>query len=220
MNNLTLIIPAKNESDSLPIFLDELKSFETKKIIIMEKRDLLTRNSIKLDENTKIIDQKTNGYGAAIIEGINNCETKFACIINADGSMNPSYLSSMLNNCQNVDFVFTSRYMKPGGGSEDDTLITLIGNKIFSFLGNFLFKLDISDILFTYVLGKTESFKKLNLSSRDFRLCVEIPISAKKKNLNYKSIPCYERKRIAGSKKVNEIKDGFLILCGILSRLF
>ena len=34
------------------------------------------------------------------------------------------------------------------GGSEDDTIITLIGNKIFSFLGKILFSLNLNDILY------------------------------------------------------------------------
>ena len=83
-----------------------------------------------------------------------------------------------------------------------------------------MYKLNLSDILFTYILGKTSSFKNLELNSRDFRLCVELPIKAKKLNYVYSSIPCYERKRIAGKKKVNEIKDGFLILYAIFKHLF
>ena len=55
-------------------------------------------------------------------------------------------------------------------------------NKIFSFLGNAIFDLKISDILYTYVLGKTDSFKKLQLNHRDFRLCVELPKKPKKKD--------------------------------------
>ena len=51
----------------------------------------------------------------------------------------------------------------------------------------------------------------------DFRLCVEIPIKAKKKNLLYASMPSYERSRIAGKKKVSAFKDGFLILMGMIS---
>ena len=43
-----------------------------------------------------------------------------------------------LANNDNVDFVFGSRYMK-SSGSEDDTVITFIGNKIFTFLGNIFF---------------------------------------------------------------------------------
>ena len=69
-------------------------------------------------------------------EGINKINTDYFCIINADGSMDPKYLIQMLEECKNNDFIFASRYLN-GGGSEDDDLVTLIGNKIFTFLGNF-----------------------------------------------------------------------------------
>ena len=44
----------------------------------------------------------------------------------------------MLENCEKNDLVFASRYEKSGGGSDDDTFVTLTGNKIFSFLSFFL----------------------------------------------------------------------------------
>ena len=123
----------------------------------------------------------------------------------------------MLSLCKNQDFVFASRYLKEAG-SEDDTIITKVGNIFFSALGNLLFSLKLSDILFTYVLGKTKSFKLLNLKSKDFRLCAEIPISVKKMNFSYMDTPSYERKRIAGKKKVNEFRDGFKILFYMMKR--
>ena len=220
MKNLTLIIPTKKESESLPVFLDEMKKFNCKKLIVLERDDRETIEIIKKDKNIEILFQNQKGYGSAIIEGINYSKTEYSCIINADGSMDPNYLKEMLEECRDKDFVFNSRYLYPGGGSEDDTVVTLIGNKIFSFLGNLFFKLNISDILFTYIIGKTKSFQKLNLMYRDFRLCVEIPIKAKRNKLLYKSIPSYERSRIAGKKKVNAIKDGFLILFGMVSLFF
>ena len=220
MKNLTLIIPAKYEYDSLPIFLKELKNFSCHISVIIEYNDEKTKNCLKEFDEVEIIYQKKIGYGSAIIEGINKCSTEYCCIINADGSMNPKYLKKMLDDCKDNDFIFASRYLKPDGGSEDDTFITYIGNKIFTLIGNILFNLKISDILFTFILGKTSSFKSLNLISHDFRLCVEIPIKAKKKKLSYSSIACFERKRIAGFKKVNELKDGFLILCGMLNYIF
>ena len=217
MKNLTLIIPAKNEAESLPKFLDELKNLESKILIVLEKEDINTINSIQYHNDIKIIHQESKGYGNAIIEGINNSKTDYCCIINADGSMNPKYLNQMLKECSNNDFIFASRYQKPNGGSEDDTVITYIGNKVFSFLGNLIFNLNISDILFTYILGKTNSFKSLNLKNKDFRLCVELPIKARKMNFKYQTIPSYERSRYGGEKKVNAIVDGFLILMEILS---
>jgi len=217
LKNLTLIIPAKNEAESLPEFLKELKHIDVNIIVVLPTEDLATQDSIKNNKNVKIIHQKRDGYGSAIIQGILHSDTEYSCIINADGSMDPKYLKQMLDNCIDKDLIFASRYEKPEGGSDDDTILTYIGNKVFSFLGNIIFNLKISDILFTYVLGKTESFKKLDLSYHDFRLCIELPIKAKKRELKYSTLPSYERSRIAGTKKVNAFIDGLLILFGILS---
>ena len=189
MKDLTLLIPTKKEVESLPKFLIEIDNLDCKKLIVLQKEDVETKNAIKEFENIEILEQNNNGYGNAIIEGINHINTKFFCIINADGSMDPKYLSEMLSECQNRDIIFGSRYQKPGGGSDDDDLITLVGNYFFTFLGNFLYNLNITDILYTYILAKTSSTKKLNLKSCDFRICVELPIKSKFSNLQYSCIP-------------------------------
>ena len=216
MNDLTLIIPTKKESESLPIFLKEIENYNCKKLIVLQKEDIETIKAIEEFQNIKILVQKKNGYGNALIEGINNVDTDYCCIINADGSMDPKYLNDMRSLCSTKDFIFTSRYEKPGGGSDDDDIITLIGNYFFTFLGNLFFRLNISDILYTYILGKTSSFQKLNLSNSDFRICVEIPIKAKFRKMSFKCLPSYERERIGGKKKVNALKDGLLILSEIV----
>jgi glycosyltransferase involved in cell wall biosynthesis len=142
MKNLTLIIPAKNEEISLPRVLEEIKKYKCKKIIILSKKDKKTFDSVS-NFKCKIIKQKIDGYGAALIEGINNVKTKYLCIFNADGSFDPKYLNRMLNYAnKNHDFIFASRYAY-SGGSTDDTVLTYVGNKIFTLLGNILFKLKI-----------------------------------------------------------------------------
>jgi len=211
MKELTLVIPAKNEAECLPRVLDELKNFDCKKIIIIPETDLNTRNSIK-NFDCKIITQKVGGFGEALIKGIKEVETNFLCIFNADGSFDPQYLKNMYNELlNNCDFVFNSRY-ENSGGSDDDTFLTLVGNRIFTFICNLLFRLNISDVLFTYVMGKTSAFKSLDLKRKDFRFCIELPVLAKFKKYKFISKPSYERSRLTGRKKVNELKDGFLIL--------
>ena len=215
MKNLTLVIPAKNEEYSLPKVLNEIKYFKCKKIIVLGKSDIKTIKSLN-NFNCKIIKQKNSGYGNAIIEGINKTKTKYVCIFNADGSFNPKYLNSMLSkSIQGFNFIFASRYLNQSG-SDDDTFLTFIGNKIFTFIGKFFFKLKLSDILFTFILGETQKFKALKLKSKDFRLCVEIPIKIVQKNFSYWEVPSFERSRLGGIKKVNEFKDGFLILFAML----
>ena len=216
MKDLTLIIPAKKEAESLPTFLNEINNFDCKKLIVLQKEDFETKESIINFKNVDVLEQKNNGYGNALIEGINSVKTEFCCIINADGSMDPKYLNEMRNSALKLDFVFGSRYQKPGGGSEDDDIVTSTGNFLFTFAGNILFNLKITDILYTYILGKTSSFRNLNLKNSDFRICVEIPIKAKFRKMNYICLPSYERERIGGKKKVNALKDGLLILYEIV----
>ena len=218
MNEITLVIPAKNEPESLPKVLDELKKYDVKKIIVMSEDDLSTYSSIK-SYNEKILFQTGKGFGNALREGISSVETKYFCVFNADGSFDPSDLYKLKEKLESgSDFVFSSRYIK-GAGTEDDTFLTSVGNFFFTQLCNFLFKLRISDVLYTYVMGSVEAFKSLDMRYDDFSFCVELPIKAKKKNFILTDFPSFERSRIAGVKKVNEFRDGFLILISILRLL-
>ena len=187
MENLTLIIPAKKEKESLPIVLEELKQYKFKIKICLEKDDKETIESIK-NYAAEVIYQDGKGYGDALISEI--IETI-------------------------SDFIFGSRYEK-GSKSEDDTIVTYIGNFFFTKLGKYLFNLNISDILYTFVIGNTFKAKNLELKYNDFRFCVELPIKAKIKDLKLITHVAHERSRIGGKKKVNAFKDGFLILMSML----
>ena len=212
MKNITLIIPAKYEKESLPSVLLELKKFPFNIIVILEPTDHETIDSIKNFDCT-IIYQTNKGYGDALILGIKSVKTEYFCIFNADGSFNPIEISGMYSSLKDKegDIIFGSRYEK-NASSEDDTLVTKVGNFIFTKLGKILFKLPITDILYTFVLGKTKMTLNLNLQSQDFAFCVELPIKAQRKSYKIFSTPAHERARIAGKKKVNAIRDGLYIL--------
>ena len=57
MENLTLVIPAKNEKESLPYVIEELKKYNLKILIVLEPNDIETINSLK-NLNCKILYQK------------------------------------------------------------------------------------------------------------------------------------------------------------------
>ena len=220
MNNLTLLIPAKNEKESLPKVLDELKNYNLKTVIVLEKEDKETIESTK-NYNCKILYQGGEGYGDALINGINSIDSELFCIFNADGSFDPSELTMMFDqiNDQKADFVFGTRYEKDCG-SDDDTIITLIGNFIFTKIGMLFFGLNITDILYTYLIGKTSKAKDLKLKSKDFKFCVELPIKAQRKGHKLVTSKAYERSRIGGKKKVNAFRDGLIILMYMIKLFF
>jgi glycosyltransferase involved in cell wall biosynthesis len=218
--DITLIIPAKQESISLPIVLENLEKYNFKILVILDSNDNETIDSIKYFKH-KLIYQDQKGYGNAIICGINNSQTKYSCIFNADGSFQEEDIIKMKNQIieSNLDFIFGSRY-SDGGGSSDDTILTYLGNKIFTLIGKIFFNLKVDDILYTHVFGMTDKFKSLRLESLDFRLCVELPLKVKRLNMNYSNLGSYERPRIGGIKKVSEFRDGFLILLFLVKNFF
>ena len=120
---------------------------------------------------------------------------------------------------EKCDFVFASRYEKDCG-SEDDTLITLVGNYIFTFIGKIFFKLNITDILYTFVMARASCAKELKLTAKDFSFCVELPIKAHRASYKICTSKSFERSRIAGKKKVNAFKDGLKILFSMIKLFF
>jgi len=216
-SDLTLVIPAKEETNCLFHVLEELQNFDIKKIIIIPN-DHNFPNNWEF-EKVKIIKQKKNGYGNALLEGINKVETKFFCIFNADGSFNPRELTAMLFLTKEYDYVFASRYLKDAK-SDDDTFITKVGNYIFSIIAKVFFNIKLVDILYTFVIGNTKKFKELNVKSQDFCFCVEFPIKMVRKKFSYTDIPSHERRRISGKKNVNEFVDGLKILFKMIKLFF
>ena len=120
MKRLTLLIPANKEAESLPFFLKELEDYDFDKLVVLQSEDTETIKSISDFKDIKIYKQKNNGYGNALKEGLNQINTKYFCIINADGSMDPKYLDEMLKLCKDKDLVFASRYLKGGGRKKND----------------------------------------------------------------------------------------------------
>ena len=109
MSQISLIIPAKQEPNALPMVLEEIKknNYDFNIIVILDKNDIETFNSIK-NLDCKILWQSKKGYGNAIVEGINHCETKYLCIFYADGSTDPKFILPMLKKLEEneYDFIF------------------------------------------------------------------------------------------------------------------
>jgi glycosyltransferase involved in cell wall biosynthesis len=220
MQKISIIIPTKNEEESLSILLKDIKNYEKfiGEIIIIDGKSTDKTTDIAKQFNCKIIIQKEEtGYGNAIIEGINNSCFEYSLIMDGDGSKNPLYIPHLHRKIleEKLDIVFAERY-GPNSGSLDDTLLTYLGNRIFTNLGKIFFKIQINDILHTFFICKNSSFKKLLFKNFDFGFCVELPIKTHKYKLNYKSIPSIERKRIAGRPKVRSFIDGIKILKSML----
>ncbi len=58
MNNLTLIIPAKKEAESLPTFIQEISKLKCNKMVVLQGNDSETIKAIENFKDINILEQK------------------------------------------------------------------------------------------------------------------------------------------------------------------
>ena len=101
MKDLTIIIPAKDEKETLPVIIENLKSLDCDITITLKDDDIETVKAIN-DKNVKIFYQSGKGYGNSLREAIVECKSKYFCIFNADGSFEHNDLFKMYNLIQKL----------------------------------------------------------------------------------------------------------------------
>ncbi len=215
-HKISLIIPARNENEALPHMLEGLPRDLTHEIIVVDGHSDDGTPVLARKSGCKVVTQEGRGYGMGVISGIKAAEGDLLCFMDADGSYDPEALPRLIELIdQGYDMAFCSRYL-PGAGSDDDTFIRKLGNKFFTVLGRVMFKIELTDSLFFYALGKKEVFEALGLTARGFAICIEIPVKVHKAGYKYTEIPSRERPRFAGRSKVNAVWDGLLILATMI----
>lgn len=217
MDNVEILIPTFNEADNIEIVIQELNNNGFFNITLLDANSTDMTVDIGKKYNCKIIsdNDEINGFGGSVINGLSNLEKDYFCIFDGDGSFNPSDLITMKNKIsEGYDFVFGSRYLN-GEISDDDDIFSKLGNYFFTKIVRILFKIDTSDVLFLYVLGKKNNIQKLQLIQKDYSICSEFIIKAYK---HFKSteILSKERKRMNGQSKVNKVLAGLTLLINII----
>ena len=210
---ISVVIPARNECKSLPTMLRELPADKIHEILVVDGHSTDGTPDVVRAAGFKVVTQQRRGYGAGVITGMQVAEGDLVTFMDADGSYDPEAIFRMreLIETKGYDIVFCSRYL-PESGSDDDTIVRLIGNKFFTTLMRVMFGVKITDALFFYALAKKEVYDSIKWETTDFSLCIEVPIKVHKAGYKYTEIPSRERPRIAGVSKVNAFTDGLAIL--------
>ena len=217
---VTLIIPALNEEGCIGKTIKEIPRSHVDEIIVVDGHstdNTVNEAKIALGPNDKIIEQKREKFGGAIYDGLDMANGDIVMIMDADGSHNPNDIPKLLSRFLENTIVMASRYA-PGGRSDDDTLIRWLGNWVFTRLTRLVHGVKITDSLYFFFAISKENFKKLDLKSQGFAICVEFLVKARRNGLKIIEVPAIERPRLAGESKVNAFRDGLKILRAILRK--
>lgn len=219
-SQVSLIIPTLNEAGSIEGVLKEIPRAVVDEVLIVDGQSTDGTPELVRRLGYEVIQQEGKGYGAAIATGLRRVRGDVVVLADADGSYNLDDIPRLVERIrEGADIALGSRYL-PDSGSEDDTRVRYIGNKIFTYLLQTLYGLDVSDALFFYVAIRREVFESITATSPGFEYIVEFLIKAHRAGFKSAEIPSAEKKRTAGTSKVNALYDGLRILAVMVREAF
>ena len=235
-NQLSIIVPAYNESKTIHLILDKVKNVTLlneihKEIIVVN--DCSTDDTgecvLKYIENNsdleiKYLEHRINmGKGAALRTGIQNATGEYLIVQDADLEYDPNEYNLLLKPIidSHADVVYGSRFM---GGKPHRILFFwhTIGNKLLTFLSNMFTNLNLTDMETCYKMFRTEVIQSIKLEENRFGFEPEVTSRISKlKNIRIYEIGIsYYGRTYQEGKKINW-KDGFrAIYCIIKYGLF
>jgi len=210
---ISVVIPAHNEEGNIEKTVVEFNKILKKNKIEHEllvvndnstdkTEHILKKLSRKIKEMRYINNEPPNGFGYAIIKGLQNFNGDYVTIAMADLSDDPDDLVKYYNKIlKGYDCVFGSRFIK-GGRVIDYPRFKLVLNRIVNNLIRVLFWIRYNDITNPFKLYKRECIKKSEpFVSKHFNLEVEIPLKVIIKGYSYAVIPNTWRNRDEGVTK-------------------
>lgn len=212
---LSILIPALNEEETIGICIKKAKRFINKnkieaEILIANNNSTDKTEEIAKDLGARVINVETKGYGAALIEGTKNAKGKYIIMGDADDSYNFLEISDFWQELKNgYDFVIGNRLKGKIEKGAMPFLHRYIGTPILSFLISKKYKTKIGDINCGLRGYNKEKIEKLNCNCTGMEYASEMIIKAVKNNLKIKeiSINFYKDKR-KRKPHLNTIRDG------------
>jgi dolichol-phosphate mannosyltransferase len=224
----TVVIPARDEEESLPETLRDLsKAFRFARIphefVVVDdgSRDRTWEVLIQLQAEIPELQPTRNesgmhGFGRAVTWGLDHSRGDAVVIMMADASDSPDDAVKYWHLLQaGYDCAFGSRFI-PGSAVFDYPRVKLLVNRLANFLVRLGFNLALNDV--------TNAFKAYRRTVIDgcrpflsphFNLTVEIPLKAIVRGFNFAVIPISWRNRKHGvaKLKIKEMGSRYFFIC-------
>lgn len=228
---VSVIVPTLNERGSIETVLNRISEQHVDEILVVDGRSTDGTHEHVIRLGYRLVFQEGRGLGKAIEKGIRSTVGDIIIIVDADGSHNPGDIPKLVSKItEGYDLVVASRYMRGPRGrglffrnrssSYDDTFIREFGNRLFTYMCNKIYHIEIHDVLMGYKAFRRSIFEKVTLSEGGQQFDIEILIKSKKAGFKIGEVPVIEHKRTHGRSKLSVPYHGFKILSVIIKEMF
>jgi len=199
---VSVLLPTKNEPliNELIQEVHKVLGKTPHEIIVIDKSDIPPK--IK---DAKLIIQKTDGLGNAILEGLNKATGDVILTMDCDYSHDPKDIPKILNGIKDCDIVIGSRYVN--GGKTEDNFLRKIISKISCLAASLILDLNVKDSMNNFVAARKEVYRNLKLNPLGLKINMETIYKAKKMKYRVCEVPIIFHRRRAGKSKRIGIKE-------------
>jgi len=210
---LSLVIPAYNEEEcigeTIRAFNRVLKEEKIKHEILVvndnstdNTEEILINLEKEIKELRHLNNSPPNGFGLAILKGLENFKGDYVALVMADYSDSPRDLVKFYYEIKKgYDCVFGSRFIR-GGRTFDYPPHKLILNRLGNIMIKTLFGFNYNDVTNAFKMYKKETITGLKpYLSKHFNLTVELPLKAIVRGYSYSVVPNKWRNRAKGLAK-------------------
>ncbi|MCM8816556.1 MAG: glycosyltransferase family 2 protein [Candidatus Omnitrophica bacterium] len=215
---ISILIPVYNEQNTISEIIQKVSLLKIEKEIIViddgskdDTPQILKRLLADNKEIKTVFHSKNKGKGAAIRSGLKKATGEYVIIQDADLELDPLDIIKLVDAVSDrCGVVYGSRFLS----NQRVPLLSYVANRFLTFLTNFFYGSNLTDMETCYKLVKKEILLSLNLKSRRFEIEPEITCKILKRGYKIKEIPISYTPRKEG-KKIGWI-DGFKAIYTIL----
>jgi dolichol-phosphate mannosyltransferase len=217
-SQVTVIIPVFNEERTIEILIERVLATPTiKQIIVIDDASTdqtpnLLRRWNGRDDITVLRHSRNLGKGTAIRSGLALAKGELLIVQDADLEYNPLDISKLIIPIRlgYADIVLGSRYLR--GKPKGVGLGFAVGVSTLNLAVRLLYGCKLTDEATCYKIGRTDTFRKMNLECERFEFCPEVIAKACKMRLRIIEMPVsYDPRGKAEGKKLR-LRDGWSAL--------
>jgi glycosyltransferase involved in cell wall biosynthesis len=214
---VSFVIPTLNEAKNLPSLLPRIPDWAYEVVIVDGRStDGTVEVARRLRSDVRIVLEPRPGKGAALQAGFRAAAGDIIVMLDADGSMAPEeailFVGALISG---ADLVKGSRFVQ-GAGSDDISIIRMLGNWGLTQLVRVLYGCSFSDLCYGYVAFWRKHVECLHCDCDGFEVETLINVRALRSRLKIVEVASFEAPRISGDSNLHAVRDGLRVLGTIL----